>query len=291
MNYAMQLSLWFGLGVILEAILLVKGRFNFEKFKEFIFSLITISLILLLAVFFTSFDNRTLRFVGFESVPYELIFVYLFASSFLFAKIFKKEILPEISEKTVLIFNLLFWYVFLVYFYHSFAFLTLLFLIPTAFTFIIAFINVRLNFFWRSFFYMWFLMMIVLFVLSQFSSGNLSFFFNQKHIETLSPIDVLATGMVFLYLTLNVWYVLEAIWPFFQEGSFIRDKITGWKEYIKILSDKFSDYQLRPFHALLIILFVGSILTLNYYFKFVSDILMINALLLLTPQISRYAEK
>jgi signal transduction histidine kinase len=214
-----------------------------------------------------------------------LLSFFFIIFSISFGAISQKEILPEINEQTIISFTLVFWYIYILYFHPSLSgFWTWLALIPSSGVLIICFINARLGFFWKLFFYTWFLLIIVFLSIFYFSFGNLSFFFNQENIKTLSPLDVFSTGMAFLYLVANIWYIFELI-PISGKYQTIGDRIREWKEYTKLLTGKYSDYQLRPVHTGLIITFQGGILFLNYFLKFLPDDLITSISILLIPQL------
>ena len=272
------LSLFFGLGVVLQAYFLVSHKVNLKSFGLLVLACSGMSFLFSLRVFL-----KTLKAP--EDI-YFAIFLFFILFSIFFAIISKKEILPEISEKTILCFTLVFWYIFLNYFRPTITdFWFWLALIPSLGTVIISFVDIKLGFFWKLFFYTWFLLMVIFFNIFYFSFGNLSFFFDPKGIKPFSPFEILTTGMAFLYLVSHIWYVIELL-PL--KGSTFKETIQEWKEQAQLLTGKYSDAQLTPLHAFFIIFFIGGVLSLNYFFKITSDDLVISLSVLVIPQLISY---
>jgi hypothetical protein len=266
------LSLFFGLGVVSQAYLLVRHQISFKSFLKRVLGCFLLSFFICLRVFLEIEVKQI----------YISVFTFFLIFSILFGVFSKNEILPEISEQTLLSFTLVFWYIFFTHF-HRINYLFWLALLPSLGVLIISFVSAKLGFVWKLFFYTWFLLMIVFSNIFYFSFGNLSFFFNPEKIKKLSPIDVFLTGMVFLYLVSHVWYILELV-PYRHRRS-RKEMIAEWKEHAQLLIGKYSDFQLLPIHSFFIILFGGGILLLNYFLKILPDDLIISLSILIIPQL------
>jgi len=280
MSDPLQLTLWFGLGVIVQAIFLIYDRLNSKNLRNFF-------LCLLFSVIFGFIPRKGEGIVNYDVVFHIFIWFIFFLISF--AAVFRKEILPEINKTVILSFTLIFWYIFLVYFYSNTIyknFLTLIVLIPTIATLISVFTNLKLSFFWRLFFYVWFLILLISLLLSQLSLETFSSFFKKDGIVSLTFIDALVTGMVFLYLCVNSLYVINVFFTYKDEEAPPGERLKAWREHIRMLVDKYIDYQPHPILSLLIILLLGGIFAANYYNKFISDFLLINILILIVPFLS-----
>jgi len=265
------LSLFFGFGIFIEAYLLTRQKLTFRKFLGKYIPCLIITLFLFIYMLIRS-DTGSF---------YGAAFLSFIIFSILFSIVAEEEILPEISEQTILSFTLVFWYICFTHFSVGFSHLWVkIALIPSIATLIISFINRKLGFFWKLFFYNWFLLLIIFFGIFYFSFGNLSFFFIKENIKNLSVIGVMATGMAFLYLIANSFYFFE-LFPIPGKHQSFRERIEMWKEHTRLLTSKYTDYQLKPAYSFLLILFQGGILVLNYFFKFVSEDLIISIAILL----------
>ncbi len=264
MSDSLLLSLLFFLGVLLQAFLLIYG-------KKVNYLQILIAFVLSLIAFLP----------GKRETVYNLYLHILVVAgffSFFFAAMFQKQILPRINEQTVLIFTVVLWYVFIVYLFLPVCIPLLL--IPTFATLYISFSNAELGYKSRIFFYSWFLVIVVALAVSQFSFGTISLFMGQKF-DVINPIEMFFTGMAFLYLVSYVFYVFYLI-PFPGKRQSISERIEQWKEYLALLSSKYSTDQMNPINAVLILLSGFGILFLNHFLDLVSDYLIINAMIVLS---------
>ena len=283
MNLSSQFILIFVAGIIFEALLLTGRTAQYKKL-----ALIT-SLLLGLVVILFLIDAIQGRLVDWPH--YARLFSLLFPIAFAYS--FKKEILPVINEQIVLSLTVEFWFTFLGFFYSDVTYknlLAILAIIPTIGALIIAFTNIHIKFWGRIFFYSWFLAIIVFLIIFQFSSGILSFLFSSlvdgqlpmTQLANLAPFNIFTHGMTFLYLAANAWYLYELI-PIPGKSQSIQDRIRQWQAHLKLLSGKYSNYQLKSIHSLLIILIQGGSLILNYYFKLIPNSLFINTWILVAP--------
>ncbi|MEM2918582.1 MAG: hypothetical protein QXY62_03690 [Candidatus Altiarchaeota archaeon] len=283
-----QLTLWFGLGVIAQAIFSIYDKLNSENSKKLALCLFASLVFIVFVELSTAGENlKELYNPNFHVFWGFMYFVFF---TVIFAVTFKKELLPRISEQTILFFTLIFWYAFFT-FYSKISFkdvVIVLALIPTIVAIVISFINWELKFFWKLLLYIWFLIIILFLFLAQFSFGSISFFYKQKGFEALSYFDTLVSGMVFFILTTNFFYLIQVI-PYGQGSSF-KENLERSREHVKLLVEKFSDYQLNPFHSLLIISFFGGFLAINFYLKLIEDFLLINILIVVPQLISMFLE-
>lgn len=277
MDY-LNVVILFSLGVILQAIILTIGKIDIDN-------LIKICLILV-GSFVLSFLITIEYENSFNNVTLYAFFIFIF--SFLFAIYLKEAILPEINELTILSYSLIFWYIFLTHFDFKPTIGVVLALMATVGTFIIAFINFKLHLFWKLFFYIWFLIIDVFLIFSQFSFGNLALLLYQNNSVTeLGGLDSLLMGMSFQLLVAFSVYIFELI-PVPRRGQLLENRIKEVEQHITLLTSKYSDVQLNPIIALLIIAFQISVFVLNYYFKLLPDYILINFSIISTPQVSSF---
>lgn len=287
MPYYIQLGLIFNLGVLLQAFFMIRYKLN-SKNKLFEFSAC-----LVLALISSFYLNNKIKLP--DSLYFSILF-FSFVFSILFGHYFKKDILPDITEHTILYFTIIFWYIFfpglksLLFSLDLMPSLDSLLLFPILIgslgVLFISFSNVKLNIFWKLFFYIWFLSIIICLNILCFLSKNISFFFNKEAIITLSPLEILFSGMVFFYLIVNVLYIYELI-PIPAKHQSFNERIKEWKKYINMLTNKYSDNQLKPVHSLLTILFLGGFFVSNYFLQFAPAYLIINIAIISYP-LTRY---
>ncbi len=268
MNERLTLIMWFGAGVLVQAILLIRKDFNWLKFA----GCVGIALFGLLP--------------GKHEYHYTLlphIFFCFCMFSFMFALFFKEDILPVVSEKVLLSYSIIFWFSFFSFFYkdafiHKFLFC--LFLIPSLAAVVIAFIKIKLNFWGKLMFYTWFLVIVLSLGLFRFSFSHLSLFFDSYHVPWIGTIDCLLTGMAFLYLVVNATYIWELI-PIPGKNQSWESRMKEWHELTNLMTQRCEDQQPTHLQTILIIVLQGGGLFLDYIFHFIPAGVLINVLILL----------
>ena len=268
MNERLILILWFGLGVIIQAILLIRNDWDWGK--------LGLCLGIGLMGFMPGKHENNYD-------PLIHIFLCFCFFAFIFAITFKEDILPLISEKILLSYSLIFWFSFFSFFYkdafiHKFLFI--LFLLPSLATVFIAFIKSKLNFWGKLFFYSWFLTIIVSLGLFRFSFSHLSLFFSNHHSSWIGPIDCILTGMAFLYLVVNATYIWELI-PIPGKNQSWKSRMEEWHELTNLMTQRCDDQQPTHVQTILILVLQGGGLFLNYQYHLVPAAVLINVLLLL----------
>ncbi len=261
------LALMFGLGTVLQAVLMLRGKnVNMAHFLGMV-----LVLLLVCIVFVKAGGN---------------IGTFFFMCIIIFTAVYKEKILPVINEQVLLSFTILFWFIFLVYDHKliddTIACLPLFssMLLVTLGTLVMAFTKIRIGFRLRAIFYIWFMLTAFVIGASQFWFGNLSIITNSEVSASADPFSAFTAGMVFLYIFTYFMYLLEVI-PFPGKYQTIKERITQWQEHIALLSNKYSDYQMKTGHALLIIILQGGALILNYFLQLVPNYLLINISVLL----------
>lgn len=267
----------FGFGVVLESLLLV--GFNAEELG---------------IGFLVSLGGGLVFFVvGLFKAPelgfYTHILIGFAVYSGVLAILFRKKIMPIVSERTLLVLNMALWYLFFAYspmFSFKIKLLICLILIPMTISVnLMAFVDHVVGPGLTLLFYTWFLVMIVSLGLAQFPFWNLSLFFDKISAARLGFVDVLLTGMVFSYIAIHAVYILALIpIPYNDEQSF-SERWREVKKHAKVLIEKYSHQQLREEEALLIVLILGGLLAANLLLQLIPDHLVINTLIVIVPQL------
>jgi hypothetical protein len=266
----------FGFGVLLESLLLV-GFYAEELGIKLLVSLV---------------GGFIFLGIGLIKAPelgiYTHILIAFAVYACVFAIVFRKKIMPIVSERTLLVLNMALWYLFFAYssmFSFHIKLLICLILIPMTISVnLMAFIDHVVGPGLTLLFYTWFLIIIVFLGLAQFPFWNLSFFFDQISASQLGFVDVLLTGMVFSYIVIHAIYILALIpYPYDKEMTF-KERWREVKEHARVLINKYSHQQLRQEEALLIILILGGLLAANLSLQLIPDHLAINSLIVIVPQ-------
>ncbi len=255
MDDLVLICLVFGIGILVQSFLLIKVNLK-EHRKKYLWAI----LISFAGVLGFARD-------GGESL-YAYILTYFLFFSIVYAGMFKKEILPVINEAILLFFTIIILY--LSYFYFSFVFNILL--VPALLVFICSFTNIKLPGFWKVMGYVWFLVINIVLIIFQFKHGNLYYVFQGT---SVSLYEIFFTGMTFLYFVANVMCVLEFV-PLPSKHQTFSQKMAQIKDHIKIITAKFSDYQIRLHHSLIVIVLTVGILLGNYYLQLVPDNTIVN---------------
>lgn len=267
MNDHLVLVLWFGSGVALQALLLIRGDWNWGR--------------LAMCVGFGALGMVP----GKHEHVYEPFLHILFSMgffAFMFALRFKDDLLPVVSEKVLLSYSLIFWFAFFSYFYKGTAWsnaLAALLLVPTAATVFIAIQRPILSFVWKLSLYTWFLTVVVSLGLFQFPFRHLAIFLSPEKSPWLNPLDCIVAGMAFLYLAVNMAYLFELI-PIQGKNQSWADRMQEWHKLTGLMTERFED---EPMHRLGMLLIAGQgiALLVVYFFHWVSAALAINLFVVL----------
>ena len=265
MSNRLELSLWFGFGVILQVVLLVQNRWTWKT----ALSCLGIGL---LGMAPGKREHNYLEHI------YIHVLIAFGAFAFGVAAHFRKYLLPRVNEIFVLSYTLTMWYAVFSYLRSPIAIeiLVILFFFPTTATLFIAFSRTDLSIPWHVFFYVWFLVAVIVIGALQFPFRNLSFFVKDGFYWIAIP-DLVFSGMAFTYLAVNLSHVWELM-------PVTRSKTQSWterkleiKQYIGLLNERYGKYQLTRQQVMLLLVCQGGILLVNYFYPFISKTLLVNA--------------
>ena len=256
------------MGLFLQVLISNNGKPNVKRFSWFF--IVPFLLFLLFNLKAPLYDN-----LGTAALFAIMIFVPFYG----------KEMLPAVTEQTLLSHTLIFWAVFLIS--GSKSAISLIAIPLTLGTLIISFINVRLNLFFKYIFYVWHLI-IVISLITFGGMGKGLTIFTENHASSNSllnisnPGQMILYGMAAMYLIVNIWYASISIFPFLHTyAHFLRDMFTGKfirkdyndkeiaEERKKIYRERFSDEQVSPSVSMNIIVIFGIIFGLNYKLEIV----------------------
>jgi hypothetical protein len=258
----------FALGVLLQAASMIWGKTN--NLASF---LAAILFVLLLVVCGASRGND-LEFITLGSA---FIFAIVFAIGY------RKEIMPAIDERMILIFTILLCFVCLGFSWWTGTALGLSILgIAVIAALALALTDYKLNWPLRLIFYAWAIVMATVFAGLQLASA-----FNSQ--QTL--IDFFFSGMIFMYAISFITYVLYMI-PLPGKFQSFADRIQQWKEYLELMGNKYSNKQMSKIEAVIIIIALGGAYLINSLLGIIPTLLFVNIVLLLTSNLEpRLAEQ
>jgi hypothetical protein len=267
MNEHLVLVSWFGLGVALQALLLIRGDWNWGS--------------LAFCVLIGSFGMAAGKH-EYEYRPFLHILISLGIFAFMFAIRFKNDLLPVVSEKVLLSYSLILWFAFFSYLYKGAAWqnvLAAILLVPSAATVFIAFKRPKLNFVWKLCLYTWFLCIVVSLGLFQFPFQHLSIFLSPEKSPWLNPLDCIVAGMALLYLAVNMAYLFELV-PIPGRHQSWADRMVEWHKLTGLMTERLEE---EPMHriGLLILGGQGAALAAIYFFHWVPAALAINVFVVL----------
>jgi hypothetical protein len=270
--------LFFGLGVAAEAFILLKDRIRYGN---------TVNIILwiifgagFLTIFFTG------GAVSLSSAELFAFFYSLLVLGFFF--IYYKTIILPLNEKILAIWNIFFWYVYFKNHQLSFDLLTDILIFLTAVSFILIFLKKTLGIFWKTFLYVWFLVITIAVTLMMSESGISMPFF-----DTTWNNDYFGTffaGMLFFYVSIYAVYILVLLSPLYirvkttntRTGTVSGNNLKWLKKFAATMTADFSEVQIDPLKAIFMALILGAFLAANYFYKGIPDILLINLLIVFT---------
>lgn len=142
----------------------------------------------------------------------EHVFYGFLAVAFVFTLLFRDRLLTRIGGRVLLAWNLLLVYVAVNGGWNSPLELFLL-LLPTVPTVVNAFTDIDRNFGWKVFFQAWFSTILVVIAIKGFDAGLLGVFGPEGGGAPAlrPPLEMIAGGAAFLYIFVNAWFVLALL--------------------------------------------------------------------------------
>ena len=205
-----------------------------------------------------------------------------------YAWCFKKRILERINKEILMVWTLVGLYIALrtpLVASHPLVFLLLLMLglLPV----INAFAGFDARYGWKVYFYIWFLCVLVGIAASKFAFSTVANVFAFRHAtEEVNALQMFVIGMSFLYLAVNLWYVVELI-PLAGKNQTYWERLEKVKEDMKILAEDYDDEQVRWWKTCLLLAVTVSLLATNHFVNFVSDETLVPLLIIILPVVDK----
>jgi hypothetical protein len=262
---AYKLILFFGLGAVLQALLLIRDGWNWSGFSA--------SLGMGLIGLVPGKHERN------YSLPVHLLICIVIFTGTL-AVNFRDALLPRVNEKILLAYTLTLWYAFssLLYepwwLYYALAGLLAL---PTCGVLWLAVTDAPLPVKGKMFFYSWYLLMVVLMVVFQFSFGYLKPFFSGAAAPAATAAGSLLAGMSFCYMMVNLTYIFH-MFPMQGKHESREEAMKRWHGWVDMMTGRYYDSeQMSDGQAFLIVGLVGGAFAANYFYGFFSPAVAVNA--------------
>lgn len=205
-----------------------------------------------------------------------------------YAYIFKEKILERINKEIVMVWTLVGLYIALGFpFIVSHQQLTFLLLALSLLPIVNAFADFDQSYGWKVYFYIWFLCLIVGVMISQFAFSTVSAVFGfGHHTVPINPLTIFVIGMSFLYLAVNLWYVLEII-PISGEKQSFDERMEEVEEDLEMFAANYDADQVRSWKTLVVFILCVSLLAANYFRHFISDTVLIPLLIAMLPVLNK----
>ncbi len=221
-------------------------------------------------------------------LPLHLFLIACFFSVF-YALCFKKKVLERINKEILMVWTLVGLYIalqtpFITAWPPAMMVLLGLSLIPV----VNAFAGFDKSHGWKVYFYIWFLCVLVGITASKFAFSTVANVFGFSHrTEEINALGIFLIGMSFLYLAVNLWYVVELI-PLPGKHQTLSQRLEEVKEDMEILAGDYDANQVRWWKTILLLAVSASLLAVNYFHQFVSDETLVPLLIVALPVVDKF---
>ena len=258
------LGLILGAGVVAEIVVLTLPGFRLRRIWRLALAIVA----------------AALGFMGARAAEPGLVHVQILGAAAAFALaaflLLKNEILPRISESSLLLGTVVLWYLIanvnaqreIVYALAGAA------VLPTAGTVVIALVIRDWGERVKRLCYVWFLVQSAVMSVLLLRFADLAFVLNSGF-EAPNEVSLLATGMGITYLAASLFY----IWTF--APIFLRGRLEDWWGDAKLMASRFADYEMHIPEAVLTVAIPGALFVVNSQLRVVPVELLASGVLVL----------
>ena len=209
---------------------------------------------------------------------------------FFFSFVNREKILSYISEQTILIYTIVFWYAYITIVYptldHPYIGL-FVFSIPTLFTLAQLVINKKLSYMLQGVSYLWFLFIIVFLSGIYFIEAFLKPYGN---LVDIPAFQLITFGMISMYLTSQLVYIYDVL-PVPEKHTPYKLTLHNAKQKLIGFNKFFLDHQLSPLHSILLTVILGGFFIINYFFNILDVYFAITIAILISSQAYSYIDR
>ena len=204
---------------------------------------------------------------------------------FSFPLVFKTEVLPVISRRSLIGLTAVFWYAYILSLSQYPLLGGLIIILPlimSAGALVIALSNWPIFHGWRIFCYAWFLLMLVFFCWYHLQYPPLVFLFHTQPMPLPGLAESLVLGMAVFYLLIHVWYIVELLpLSLLHRLKPTHYAIWEWQVKNKILGFKYHNEAVTmPLDVLIVAGICLLALLANHHYGWFSDIFVLDVLFL-----------
>jgi len=274
MGYTLTTIFVFYAGILSEAVFLLWAKFERSDIWKFICCL-AVAMIALAP--------------GKNEVFYDPFWHFFLVALFFviaYAFVFKTKILERIDGELLILWDLVLGYLIIERFGWTNIVILLILALSTGLVILNGFIRLDKKFAWRAFFYVLFLCIIVTISACLFQFDRLSLFFDYGNGQVVLFMDMFFTGMAFLYMIANIWYLLELL-PLPGKYQNFQQRMTQVKDDIAILASEYDSDNVRKTRVALTIIFTVILFSINYHYHLINDTFLISIIISSMPIFSR----
>jgi hypothetical protein len=262
---------FFGLGILIQAISLA----GFENVLVKKRNETLIAVIAAVISFIVSYLKEP------EDVEMKIVSSLLFLC-IIFAILFQKELIKPLHERTVLIFTLLFWYLWVTQVGAENIMHWPLFqiaLLPTLAAMFLVIIRKKLSFPWKLFMYTWYLVILASYALVLIWEYN-EILWCRGVCEQFNLFHLFLLGGVTFFAIVNFFYLFILI-PLPGKNQTFKERIEDWKEFTQLMTSKYQNKQLSGLESLFLFIGMGILLAVNYRYQFFDHLTLINTVIII----------
>lgn|GEM_PF-4283149 len=267
-------SIYFGLGIILQSYFFIRHGFKKEDIKELIKDIgggLLFAFIILVTI------GRSGIEINLSELSLVMIYTFFAGFGAALTMSFRKRILPQMNQVSLLILNTIFLYYIITRLGYT-HFFAISFYIPTIIGLLFLLFKKELKNSQKGFLCIWYLMLLIF-------TGFINVYYissaPKSHMYS-SYFSTFLAGSVALYIYVFIVYLIAFIPISDKNKHAIARRRAEVREHFLLLISSFQKFNINPLLFLLIFLLLTVTLMLNFQFKFISENLFIVFTLFLT---------
>src|SRR3989344_6876511 len=267
-------SIYFGLGILLQAYFFIRQGFRKEDIKELIKDTgggLLFALTALMVI------GRSEGKISLSVLP--LVMVYTFFTGFgaAFTMSFRKRILPQMNQVSILILNTVFLYYITTRLGYT-HFFAIVFYIPTLIGLLLILFKTELKNSQKGFLCIWYLVLLIF-------TGFINIYYilsaTKSHLYS-SYLSTFLAGSVALYIYIFFIFLIPFI-PISDKNEYaVARRRTEVKEHFLLLISSFKKLDINSFLSILTFFLLAVVLFINFQYKYISENLFIAIAIFLT---------